>query len=143
MARVNRPASIRTFERLFYLGLATAALNAWTQAANADPLAYRDWSGPRAILLSLAINTGLNLLVLWLIAYRGSNAARWIFIILVALGGLGIVAQIGHALDYGALSLALTFAQLLLCVVEIVLLFRPDARDWFAGIRPVDPQIFR
>ena len=99
---------------------------------------------PAPYCCNLVINTGLNLLLLWLIAYRGNNVARWIFIILVAAGVLVTFARVAaHALDYGALSLALTLFQCLLCAVEIVLLFRPDARDWFAGIRPVDPEIFR
>jgi hypothetical protein len=142
MARADRPESIRRFEGLFYLGLMVSAANAWARAANADALAYRTWSGPGYILRDLAISTGLNLLFLWLIAHRGSNAARWIFIGLVALGLIATVARAAHALDYGALSFALSLAQYLLCAIEIILLFRPDSRDWFAGIRSVDPSIF-
>jgi len=138
MARARRPASIRGFERLFYLGLAVAALNAWALAANGD----RPEVQPAVIWGELAASTALNLLFLWLIAYRGSKIARGIFIALVAVGMILTVADIPHALDFGALSLALTVVQNLLCAVEIVLLFRPDSRNWFAGIRPVDPEVF-
>jgi hypothetical protein len=138
MARAKRPASIRSFERLFYLGLAVAALNAWALAASSD----RPEVQPAFVLGELLVSTALNLLFLWLIAYRGSNIARWIFIALVAIGMILTVADIPHALDFGALSLALTLAQNLLCAVETFLLFRPDSRGWFAGIRPIDPEVF-
>jgi hypothetical protein len=141
MARAARPPSIHRFERLFYLGLAAAALNAWARATYADARTYS--SEPGYILLDLVISTALNLLFLWLIAYRGSNIARWIFIGLVALAMISTVAGLPHALDDGNLSLALTLIQNLLCAIEIWLLLRSDSRDWFAGVRPVDPEIFR
>src|SRR5436309_2454177 len=83
------------------------------------------WSRPGYILADLVISSALNLLLLWLIAYRRSNVARWIFIGLVLLGMLASLVTISHALDDGALSLALTLIQYLLCAIEIFLLFRP------------------
>ncbi|MBV9883849.1 MAG: hypothetical protein JO276_12650 [Sphingomonadaceae bacterium] len=140
MARATRPLSIRRFEGLYYLGLGTGALNAWVLATSTDPqLRHVE---PAGVLMDMALITALNLLLLWLIAYRGSNAARWVFTVLVALGALIMLAHISHALDYGELSLALTLAQYLLCAIEILFLFRPDSRDWFAGRRPIDPDIF-
>src|SRR4051812_23303060 len=143
MARAKRPASILGFERLFYLGLGVAALNATAIAT--DPAAKPGPNSlePKFIFFYLAVTTAINLLLLWLIAYRGISIARWIFIGLVVLTMLALVADLPHALDYGAPSLALSLIQNLLCAIEVVLLLRPDSRDWFAGVRPVDPEVFR
>jgi hypothetical protein len=141
MAKAIRPVSIRKFERLFYLGLAVNVVNVWAVASFEG--AQTDAELQLSILLiSLVASTAINLLFLWLIAYRASNVARWIFIGLVALSVIALVARISHALDEGAFSLALTLAQFMLCAIEIVLLFQPDSRDWFAGRRPIDPEIF-
>jgi hypothetical protein len=140
MSRAKRPLSIRRFERLFYFGLATGVLNDWVLATNTDPQVRH--LQPANVLMDLAFTTAVNLLLLWLIAYRGSNPARWVFIVLVAFGAIVMVAHASLALDYGDLSLALTLAQFLLCAMEIFLLFRPDSRAWFAGRRPIDPDIF-
>lgn len=140
MARAKRPLSIRRFERLFYLGLATGALNDWVLATNTDPQVRH--LEPATAMMDLAFTITVNLLLLWLIAYRGSNPVRWVFIVLVAFGAVVMVARASDALAYGDLSLALTLAQFLLCAMEIFLLFRPDSRAWFAGRRPIDPEIF-
>jgi hypothetical protein len=143
MARPKRPASIIRFERLFYLGLGVAALNAMAVATDPAAQAGPDPMEPSFIFFFLAVTTAINLLFLWLIAYRGSSIARWIFIGLIVLTMLALVADLPHALDFGALSLALSLIQNLLCAIQVVLLVRRDSRDWFAGVRPVDPQIFR
>jgi hypothetical protein len=143
MARAKRPASIRWFERLFYFGLVVSAINSWLIAANPGAGAeLGEAIFGAVVVVLLVLETALNLLLLWLIAYRASNVARWIFIGLVAIGLVFLIADIRHARAYGDLSLALTLAQDLLCAIEIVLLFRRDARDWFAGRKPVDPEIF-
>jgi hypothetical protein len=143
MARVKRPVSIRRFERLFYVGLVTAGFNSYLIAVNPSGGAEPDKAAFVAVIVVLTVlEIALNLLLLWLTAYRASNIARWIFIGLVAIGFVFQIADVGHARAYGDLSLALTLAQDLLCVIEIGLLFRRDARDWFAGRRPVDPEIF-
>jgi hypothetical protein len=143
MARAKRPASIRWFQRLFYVGLVTAGFNSYLIAVNPAGRAELGEAVFGAMIVVLAVlEIAFNLLLLWLIAYRASNIARWIFIGLVAIGFVFLIADVGHARVYGDLSLALTLAQNLLCAIEIGLLFRRDARDWFAGRVPVDPEIF-
>lgn len=142
MAGAKRPASILRFERLFYLGLGVAALNAIAIATDPGARTGASPMEPASIFFYLAVTTAINLLFLWLIAYRGNSIARWIFIGLVVLTMFGQVADLPHALDYGALSLALSLIQNMFCAIEIVLLLQRDSRDWFAGIRPVDPGIF-
>ena len=143
MSHLQRPLSIIRFEGLFYLGLGVAALNVLLIATDSDVQTGLHPMGWRFIVSYFVVATAINLLILWLIAYRTKNIARWIFVGLVVLTIVALISDLPHALDYGAVSLALSLIQQLLCVAEIVLLFRPDAGAWFAGVRPVDPEIFR
>jgi len=143
MARTKRPRSIRWFEGLFYFGLVVAWLNAsavgasWN--AHPDPTGW----GFGAFVAYVVAATALNLLLLWLIAYRGNNVARWVFVVLVLLGLNSMAEGIRRPHIYGGLSFMLTVFQNLLCVAEILLLLvRKDSIDWFAGRRAVDPDIF-
>jgi hypothetical protein len=143
MPKAKRPKSIRWFERLFYLGLVLAGLNATviaeTWSAHPDPTGW----GFGAFVGYALVATAINLLLLWLIAYRGSNFGRWVFVGLVLLSMSSMLGNIRLAHANGDLSFMLTAFQNLLCAAEILLLLVPkDSIDWFAGIRPVDPNVF-
>lgn len=141
-----RPRSIVYFERLVYLGLALIAVQTWLDldraGATAD-LARGGWLVP---LLGLLFTIAVNWLLVWLIAYRASRIAKWIFILLCALGTIifliALAAHPGALRASGDAALVVELAVYVLDAIEIWLLFRPDSRDWFAGRRPVDPEIF-
>jgi hypothetical protein len=140
--RAKRPRSIRLFEAMFYVGLGVITLDAYITAFDPDAaLVLRTESPVLVVAVQLAIGLALNLLLLWLIAYRASNIGRWLFVGLFCLGVIFDLNREGiHQL--GDLSFALILLQDAFCIVEIFLLFRRDARDWFAGREPIDPEIF-
>jgi hypothetical protein len=141
--RAKRPRSIRLFEALFYGGLGVIAIDAYVIAINPNAAAVLRTEYPvAAMAFQLGISLAFNLLLLWLIAYRASNIARWLFVGLVCLGIVLDVASFEEFRLLGDLSIALWLTENVFCTIEIFLLFRSDARDWFAGREPVDPEIF-
>jgi hypothetical protein len=141
-----RPASILYFERLVYLGLALIAAKIWLASGPVEVTAELAGSDNGSLVLELLITIAVNLLLVWLIAYRASKIARWFFILLCVLDLLSLLfilfAQSTDLRASGDVVLGIELAIQLLQAIEIWLLFRRDARDWFAGRAPIDPEIF-
>lgn len=138
----NRPISILWFERLFWFGLILSLVDAYFAPLGAAGFAETEEEEIRFLIASFVIVSVLNLLLLWLIAYRASNIGKWIFIVLVGVSFLFLPSEIQSERAYPDWLFALMLAQYLLCVIEVGLLFRRDSRDWFDGIDPVDANIF-
>ena len=138
-----RPPSIVNFERVVILSIVLGLINTvliWDRITDAVALTGVSLS---VVLTIQAITIGLYLLLIWFIARKGSVVAKWIYVVLAAIGlvfglfGIGQVAQL-----YGNVSLVITLAQYVLSIVSIGLLFRADANAWFSGERPADPGVF-
>ena len=127
-----RPASIVNFERAVLLmivfGLAGALLR-WDES-----VAYvaQQGYGEGLLIAIQAISFGLLLLLMWLIARRRSVIAKWIYVVLGVAGIALSVPSLGDTLGGPLPLLLLQVAQWVLTIVSIWLLFRPDAREWFA-----------
>ncbi|HEV2818171.1 MAG TPA: hypothetical protein VGW40_13235 [Allosphingosinicella sp.] len=139
----TRPRSILWFERLVYLGLVVFMLDSYLTLDQVGS----DWAsavfGPGFIGFRLVLTIALELLFVWLIAYRAIRIARSIFVGLTLLGFLVFpIAGFAELRAYGYLSLVTLAIFDLISLIEIWLLFRRDSRDWFAGRRQVDPEIF-
>jgi hypothetical protein len=138
-----RPRSIIWFERIQYsilgLGLINVMLTWNQQLARAASIGQ----GAGWVIGVLAGSLGIPLLLMWLIAYRGSKVAKWVLVVMTGLGFPAMVALWRTLAQNGSLSLVITSAQSALALVSLWMLFRPDTRDWFAGRRPMDPEIFR
>ena len=128
-----RPRSIALFE-VFYLGaLALAVVNAVTSWSRNAALIHR--SGADTMVAGYQYwTTGLGLLIpllLWyFVARRASLIAKWIVVVLFAVGALslGYVIVIGRlANGFGGVLAAVAFVFQALAVV---MLFRSDARAW-------------
>jgi hypothetical protein len=137
-----RPRSIIWFERTAYLWFALSLVNSYAvyarmRAAPADP----SHAGPGIVFVIFLVSVAINGPLFWLIAYRANNIARWIWVTLTAIGFLGLLGIRG-IIAYGGLSAAIALFLYALAAVSLWLLFRPDARDWFAGRRPIDPDVF-
>jgi hypothetical protein len=133
-----RPQSIVQFERLYILGIVLSlAASVWTFGHGAELLpagappqavAMLPWVAGFGIVIGLAI----NLCLLFFIAHRGSEVAKWIFVILFALGVAGVLRGFGHSVV--VLPLAPRLLSLCHVIIQGVcmwLMFRPDARPWF------------
>ena len=136
-----RPASIIWFERAVVLLIVLSIANVcliWDELVAETNGAG---GGPVLVIVTQGISFGLYALLAWLTSRRASNIAKWLYVGVNALGFIGL-ADMSGVVASGAILLALIIAEYGLSAISIGLLFRRDARDWFAGRRPVDPDIF-
>ncbi|PXA83306.1 hypothetical protein DMC47_43935 [Nostoc sp. 3335mG] len=141
-----RPRSIVLFERLYWLNIAIAAVAlVWTYgrigrfaaAMPPDAPAFARSMMSVTIVGGAVVAIGIKLLIWFFIARRGSNTARWIFVIFFVLALAGVVQMIG-LYQRGAMppvSLGVWVSDILLRIACLWLLFRPDAAAWFRGER--------
>lgn len=138
-----RPASIVNFERVVIFSIVLGLINTvliWDRLTSAVAVSGM---GTSFVVTVQAITIALYLLLIWFISRKGSVVAKWIYVVLAAIGlvfgllGIGQVAAL-----YGNVALIITIVQYLLTLVSIGLLFRPDANAWFRGERPSDPSVF-
>ena len=139
----RRPESIRWFERLTLVPIAAGLVYAWLSWDEVLALTEADGFGPELTVALVAASYGLYLLMLWLVAWRRSNVAKWIWILLCALALLLTLIDYRAVLAEDRIRVALTAIQFGLPVLALLLLFRRDSREWFAGRVEVDPEIFR
>jgi hypothetical protein len=84
---------------------------------------------------SVVVGLGINLLLWYFISRRASNAARWIWVVLLVVGLPGTVRTVSGATGM-VLPLAgrgILIINVLLQLAAAAMLFRPDARAWFAS----------
>lgn len=145
---MHRPPSIILFERLLWTSFAISVVT--TYLAWNDMMAEIE-RGAAGIRSSTAIGitmfifavTLAILAALWYaIARRGSNVAKWIYVVLVALGTLQTIASLFEPNSLSTMWLGATLLATALSVGSAVVLFRADAVAWLAGKPPVDPGVF-
>lgn len=135
-----RPASIVRFERVYgayivigliQLALSWGAANALLQTQLAQAPNLPPSFGSTVLLAAYAVGVLIQLLLLYFIARRASDVARWILVIFFVLAVLGIVrGMLGGTLLAGLPGI-LSIVGFILYAVSVVLLFQPDARLWF------------
>lgn len=129
-----RPQSIVNFERIYILSIIlsiVAAFVGW-DTMMANPAVQR--FGPNFVWITEAVSLIIMLLLLYFIARRASVVAKWIFVILFLLGLIGFLMQLGTLFQTGILGI-IQIVQIVLQAIAVYLLFRPDARAWFADGR--------
>jgi hypothetical protein len=127
-----RPKSVILAERLYGLAILLSLLLLAVSLVQAGGAI-----GPRLIGLAgtALVVSGLSLLLLVLAARRASRIALWLLTILTALNVAGFLLMIAQGAVPARLQGVVTTVQVVLTVVAIVMLFRPNARVWFAEQR--------
>lgn len=130
-----RPAAIQRFERLLLLALAIDLINnltAWNQTT-ANLSARGLPSSPVLVFAISTLPAVIGLILLYFIARRKSNSARWITTILVVLGTVGFAATAfkGTGSVLRPLFIVAAVAELLK-LAAVVCLFTASATAWFA-----------
>jgi hypothetical protein len=79
----------------------------------------------------------VDLLLWFFIARRGSEVAKWIYIVLFAIAVVGVLRSLfgGGHVELPGLVRILSFLRVLIEAACAWLLFRPDANAWFKGER--------
>ena len=150
-----RPQSIVNFERVVILNVLLGIVGSWLNwdkmmAVQRAQLTAQGQTKAIAMLPTLTLTIAVVfifvwLLLVWLIARKGSVVAKWIYVVVAALTLLGAVVAIarGTVAAYGTLPMVFAIVGHLLTIVALWLLFRPDSKAWFSEGRAADPADFR
>ncbi|MFC3582156.1 hypothetical protein ACFONA_18450 [Sphingomonas hylomeconis] len=131
----NRPQSIVNFERCylgaFALGLVNTAIS-WSAtnaafAASPQAAMMGSWFLTATTLIGFAIT-----LALWyFIARKGSAVAKWIAVVLMALGLIGLAFTLLAGTFPSGASGTIGIITSMLQVIAVTFLFKPDTKIWF------------
>lgn len=144
-----RPKSIVNFERVVLFSILIGIVNtflSWPKMlamAQAQAQGSAIHIGPGFLIGTQAVVIAILLLLVWLIARKGSPVAKWIYVVLMLLTLLGAIIGIGKMAAYGTVPLVLGIVQHLLALVSLWLIFQPDAKAWFSEGRGPDPDSLR
>src|SRR5262245_3628766 len=118
------PSNVARFEQLFYASLIVGVFIFASDFERLEKL------GPvSSMIATIALTVALLVLLVWLIARRGKNWARWVLVV-GFVGGLPFYVM--NMSEQRALTALLSALQLVLQVVALVFLFTGNARAWFA-----------
>jgi hypothetical protein len=142
---MDRPQSIINFER-FYLGslavsLLSSVLN-WSTVMKTPGLeALPGWFMPVVLFISF----GISILLWYFVARKGSVVSKWIVVIFFGLSLLGLP---GMFLETNSglttpLMLVVALITYVLNAIAVWMLFRPDTKPWFEGVRTNLEDVFR
>jgi len=136
-----RPKSIVMFERLFLaslaMGLFVLALgyeDMMAALAN-EPTFQKAGVGAGFVIGLLAVVYAVYLLLWYLTARQGVNAAKWIVVVLTVLDALAALRALAGPWDA---MLLLSLAARALAVAAVVYLFQPDAVAWLTRAKQGD-----
>jgi hypothetical protein len=125
-----RMSNVARFEQLMYLSIALGVIESalsWNQSVlEADPV-----GGASFVLVVQIIVITSEVTLIWLIARRRRNWARWLALISFLVGIPFSMNTYIDLFQSGALAGILDTAQDLLQLVALYLIFTGNARDWF------------
>lgn len=135
-----RPPSIVNFTRVVLLSLAIGILATWLSWAKVEEAVAATGSGmgTGTILGIQAVTVAIYLVLIWFIYAHGSPVAKWIYVVLSVLGLIFGLLGFSQTMGYGTVPALLAAIQLILSLVSLWLLFRPDSTAWFSEGR-ADP----
>lgn len=129
-----RPQSILNFEKLYLGSLVIGVINyalSYDQVMadlQSDPaVAELGLASSGFVLAMAAFGWGISLLFWYFIARRASNIAKWILVVITAIGLLAIPGTLS---ELAGLALVLTLLTTVVQLVAIAMLFRADAKRW-------------
>lgn len=133
-----RPKSIEHFALVYVaiivVGLASTALSWNDMLAQVSVQQMMAQIGAASVYIVAGVGLAIQLLLWFFISRRGSVIAKWIFVVLTAFA---IISGVWGLATTGAsswLSAILGVTMLVLQVIGIWLLFRPDTPEWFGEV---------
>ena len=132
---MNRPPSIVLFEKLYLAAIVVGIVNtfvSWSQvnAMLDDPRVQAAGMGNGTLVFALFVGILIPFLLWYFIARRASNVAKWVLVVLTALGLFGFLSSLANPLAPKGLAMILGAVALVLQLYAAWLLFRPDAKAW-------------
>jgi hypothetical protein len=127
------PSNVARFEQLMYLSLGIGVIQSllrWNQSvAQASAI-----GGAKFVFFGLIVTFAILVLIIWLIARRRRNWARWVMLVMFILGLPFSVRMLSRMLPAEPLSVALSSVQVLAQAIAFFLIFTGNARDWFKRV---------
>jgi hypothetical protein len=148
---MTRPPSIELFEKAYFgsLVVSTVALIlGWSKLSGqleSELGASGASFGSGLLTTSIVIGYAISLLLWFLIARRASNVAKWILVVLTALGLFGTLTSLFLPTEPKDLNFALNAVATAIGVYAVWLLFKQDAAAWLeskGASGPSDPSTF-
>lgn len=133
-----RPQSIELFEKIYLGAIALGLLNtflSWGQvnALLDDPNVKAAGMGSGTLLFAVAVGVLIPLLLWYFIARRASNVAKWIYVVLTAIGVFGFLSSLANPMVPKGLISIIGAVTMAMQIYAAWLLFRPDAVAWLEG----------
>lgn len=131
-----RPKSIELYEKVYLasiaISLGAGAIGWRVLTAESQALMATASAGTvQGILIGISVFVvGIALLLWYFIARKARNDAKWVLVILTALGVYSMLKEIVFETVSKDLYFALNTVSTLLGVYAVWLLFRPDAVAW-------------
>ena len=131
----TRPQSIVNFER-FYLGAAAVgivnSIISWSDSRAAlDAIPNAGALGGGTLILSMLFGLAITAALWYFIARKGSSIAKWIAVVFFAFGLIGLLMMLTGGKFPSGIPGILSAVGIVLHLVAITYLFRPDTRPWF------------
>ncbi|MGK6317951.1 hypothetical protein [Sphingomonas sp. DT-204] len=132
---MSRPLSIVRFEQFYIaywlVGLVNTVMS-WDRSLS---VAMRSPAvaamGPGFLYATTAVGLAIPALLWFFIARRGSTIAKWILVVLFAIGLVALLFTFMGGRFPTGFSGALALIALVLQAAAVAMLFRPDTRTWF------------
>lgn len=145
---MNKPESIRIFDRLFWASTLIGVLNflfnlkETSEKFATNPEFAAAGFGIGFIVTTFVGSMMLNILIWYFISARASKIAKWILVVFFIVGLFSVIRNFNNPLALHGLAFGVLVILTIMQGVGIYMLFRRDSLDWFNGKRPVDPGIF-
>jgi hypothetical protein len=142
---VEQPPSIRLAVRLMWLGAVVTFLGSLSVFVQTDALRDRlkdndatltksDLDAAVTAIIGFTIVIGLVIVALWLwMAYTNGQGKSWARVVATVLGALNVLFLLGGLAmgNQTGLGLVFNFVNLVLAIVILVLLYRPDSSRYY------------
>ena len=145
-----RPQSIELFEKVYLgsigVGLVNTALSWGALTASLQNAGNAAVSmGPGVMILSIVLGLIISLLLWFFVARRASNVAKWIYVVITAIGVFGVLSSLANPSAPKGLAMIGGFVATALQMFGAWLLFKPDSVAWLeskGANGPGDPSTF-
>ena len=141
---MQKPDSMKKFDMLFWASTVVSAIGlalTWglmqevmaAEMAEVDG-ALGDGAMQGIIVIGFIVGMGINVAIWALISLMRIEFVKWIYIALIAYGLVTMLSGYEDVGGFGLIHIPGIIATIL-SVVSVVMLFKPDSREWFAAKR--------
>lgn len=120
------PQNVARFEILMYLSIVMTALIGLLDFSRFAPIV-----GARFIVGMVGFTIAATALLVWLIARRRQNWARWLLLVLFLVGIPGYAMAFAELAQDATVTTTMSIMRVILQAAALYYIFTGAARDWF------------